>query len=90
MNNQTNKKVSGNTLSFQHSSWDTPTMPWYTIPTLHCASYDTSYTLSSLPGLWAIKEVQKLLMCSSTHFSVLCVSGISLETETGITHRTGQ
>lgn len=65
-------------------------MPWCTIPTLHCASYDTSYTLSSLPGLWALEEVHKLLVWSSTRLSVLCVSGVSLEIETIVTDATGQ
>lgn len=58
-------------------------MPWWIIHTLHCACYDTSYTMSSLPGLWALQEVHRLLLCSSTGLSVLCVSGVNLETGDG-------
>lgn len=57
-------------------------MPWCTIPTLHCAGYDTSYTMSSLSGLWALEEVHKLLVRSSTGLFILCVSGVSLEIQT--------
>lgn len=50
--------------------------------TLHCAGYNTSDTMSSLSGLWALKVVHKFLVCSST------VSGVSLEIETIATDAT--
>lgn len=59
-----------------------------TIPTLHCAGYDTCYTMSSLSSLWALKVVHKLLVCSSAGLSVFCVSGVSLEIETIVTDAT--
>lgn len=63
-------------------------MLWCPIPTLHSAGYDTSYTECSLSGLWAIEEVHKLLVCSSTGLSVLCVSTVSLEIEMIVTDAT--
>lgn len=47
--------------------------------TLHCACYDTSYTLSSLSGLWALQEVHKLLVSSPACCLVLSVSGVTLK-----------
>lgn len=49
------------------------------LPTLHCACYDASYTLSSLSGLWALQEVHKLLVSSPICFFVLCISSVSLK-----------
>lgn len=63
-------------------------LPQCVIYTLHCASYDTSYTVSPLPVFRALKEVHKLLLCSSIYFSVLCISCVSLETETIVTEKT--
>lgn len=49
-------------------------------PTLHCACYDTSYTLSSLSGLRALQEVHKLLVSSPVCSLVLSgVSGVTLK-----------
>lgn len=62
-------------------------MPLSTMLTFHCASYDTGCTESSLSSLWAIKEVNTLMVCSSTR-SVFCVSGVSLRIQTIVTDAT--
>ena len=81
-----------NKKKYQLSFWyprcnqDRILLPWCTIPTLHSAGYDTSYTVNSLSGLWAVEEVHKLL--SSTGLSVLCISGVSLKVETSVKNAT--
>lgn len=75
---------------FQYPSYneDWVNMLWHTIPTLQCAGYDTSYTISSVSGCWGLEEVNRLPVCSSASLFVLCVSGVSLETETIVTDAT--